>query len=103
MLDYIPDFAFKVRMNPAEARRVEELESVIWVGFYHPAYKLSPDLKRNGTQIYTVRLERGSDAGPARVAIAKNGARVLAHKDNMLKVAADSAQLEAIARVLDVA
>jgi PKD repeat protein/subtilisin family serine protease len=103
ILDYIPDFAFKVRMNPAEARQVEELESVTWVGFYHPAYKLSPDLKRNGTHIYTVRLERSSDFGSARAAIAKSGAKVLAHEGSMLKVAANSTQLEAIARVLDVA
>jgi hypothetical protein len=98
ILHYIPDFAFKVKMNPAQARQVEELESVAWVGFYHPAYKLSPKLKRNGTQIYTVRIERNADVGLARAAIAKSGARVLAHKRNILEVAADSAQLEAIAR-----
>jgi len=103
ILDYIPDFAFKVRMNPAEARQVEELESVTWVGFYHPAYKLSPDLKRNGTHVYTVRIERSGDVELARTAIVQSGARVLDHKGGILKVAADSAQLEAIARVLDVA
>ena len=103
ILHYIPDFAFKVRMTPAEARQVKELESVTWVGLYHPAYKLSQDLKRNGTHFYTVRLEQGGDVGSARAAIAKSGARVLAHKGSILKVAANSAQLEAIARVLDVA
>jgi len=103
ILHYIPDFAFKMKMKPAQARQVEQLESVAWVGFYHPAYKLSPKLKRNGTQIYTVRIERNADVGLARAAIAKSGARVLAHKKNILKVAADSAQLEAVAQVLDVA
>ena len=49
ILDYIPDFAFKVRMTPAQAHQVKELESVTWVGLFHPAYKLSVDLKRNGT------------------------------------------------------
>jgi PKD repeat protein len=103
ILHYVPDFAFKVRMKPFQMRQVEELESVAWVGLFHPAYKLSPYLKRDGTQIYTVRIEQGSDVGAARTAIAKSGATVLAHKRNILEVSADSAQLEAIARVLDVA
>jgi hypothetical protein len=103
ILNYIPDFAFKVRMNPAQAQDVEKLNNVNWVGLFQPAYKLSPDLKRDGTHIYTVRIERGGDIGSARAAIAKSGATVLAHKRNILKVAADSAQMEAIARVLDVA
>ena len=103
ILDYIPDFAFKVRMTPEEALEVKELESVTWVGLYQPAYKLSADLKRNGTQMYTVRIERSADVEAARAAIAKSGAKVLSHKGNILKVTADSTQLEAIARVLDVA
>jgi PKD repeat protein len=103
ILHYIPDFAFKVRMKPVQARQVKQLESVAWIGFYHPAYKLSPNLKRNGTKIYTVRIERSADVGLARAAIAKSGAKVLAHKKNILKVAANPAQLEAVARVLDVA
>ena len=103
LLDYIPDFAFKVRMTPAQARQVQELETVVWVGLYQPAYKLSPELKRNGTHVYTVRLERNSDVESARAAIARSGVQVLAHKGSILKVAADSAQVDAIARVLDVA
>ena len=44
LLGYIPDYAFKVRMNPGQARRVQRLDSVAWTGFYHPAYKISPHL-----------------------------------------------------------
>jgi hypothetical protein len=65
LLDYIPDFAFKVRMNPAQARRVEQLGNVAWVGVFHPAYKLNPNLNRNGAHLYAVRIERGADAGQA--------------------------------------
>src|SRR5262245_47908840 len=32
LLDYVPDFAFKVRMNPAQAARVEKVAGVAWVG-----------------------------------------------------------------------
>ena len=29
-------------MNPGQARKVEQLDSVAWVGLFHPAYKLDP-------------------------------------------------------------
>ncbi|HEX8682241.1 MAG TPA: S8 family serine peptidase [Ardenticatenaceae bacterium] len=103
LLDYIPDFAFKVRMNPAQARRAESLPGVAWVGLFQPAYKLSPNLVRDGVHLYRVRVERGADGGLTRAAIAATGTEVLRHEGNVLLVAADSAQVEAIAQVLDVA
>lgn len=103
LLAYIPDFAFKARMNPAEAARIERLGSVAWVGLFQPAYKLSPDLVRDGTHLYRVRVERGADAGQATAAIAQAGAQVLDRQESILLVAADAAQLTAIAQVLDVA
>jgi len=103
LLDYVPEFAFKVRMTPAQARQVERLGSVAWVGLFHPAYKLSPSLVRDGTHLYTVRVERGANASLAAAAVARSGAQVLAREGNILLVAADSAQLDAIAQVLDVA
>jgi serine protease AprX len=104
LLGYIPDFAFKVRMNPAQAARVENLNSVAWVGLFQPAYKLSPDLAREGTNLYRVRVERGADAGLTMAAVVQSGAQVLRGQgSNILLVAADSGQLDAIAQVLDVA
>jgi hypothetical protein len=103
LLDYVPDFAFKVRMNPAEARRVAQLGNVAWVGVFQPAYKLSPSLKRDGAALYSVRIERGADAGRATAAIAQANAQVLSRQGNFLVVGANAAQLDAIAQVLDVA
>ena len=40
LLDYVPDFAFKARLTPEAAARVAALDSVAWVGLFHPAYKL---------------------------------------------------------------
>jgi hypothetical protein len=102
-LAYVPDFAFKVRMVPGLIPQIQRLEPVTWVGAFHPAYKLSPELALGGARPYTVRVERGADAGQATAAIARSGARVLSRDDNILTVAADAAQVEAIARVLDVA
>ncbi|HYN88438.1 MAG TPA: S8 family serine peptidase, partial [Ardenticatenaceae bacterium] len=103
VLDYIPDFAFKVRMNPAEARRVAQVGSVAWVGLFHPAYKLSPTVARDGTHLYKVRVERGVDAGLTTAAIQSSGAQVVRRDGNILVVAANSVQLDGIAHVVDVA
>ncbi len=103
ILDYLPDFAFKVRMNPAQARRAGELTDVALVDIFQPAYKLSPDLVRSGTQMYVVQVERGADFGLAHAAIAASGAQVISRDGGVLVVAANPDQLDAIANVIDVA
>ena len=103
VLDYIPDFAFKVRMTPAQARLVKRLAPVVWVGIFQPAFKLSPDLRRDGMGLYRVRLERGADRALALAALRATGAQVMRSSGDLLLVAADGALLEAIARVIDVA
>ena len=103
ILDYVPDFAFKVRMTPPQAAQVERLGSVVWVGLFHPAYKLGPEVARNGARPYTVRIERGANAVAAQAAIAATGAQILTRDGSFVDVTATSAQLDAIARVLDVA
>ena len=50
-----------------------------------------------------MRVERGADAGLATAAVARSGAQVLSRDGSYLLVAADTSQLTAIARVLDVA
>lgn len=103
ILDYVPDFAFKVRMTPPQAARVGQLASVVWVGLFHPAYKLGPEIARNGARPYTVRIERGADVAATHAAIAALGVEVHKRDGSVLEVTASSAQLDAIARVLDVA
>jgi serine protease AprX len=103
LLDYVPDFAFKVRMTPAQAKEIEGLSSVVWVGLFHPGYKLDPALTRDDTRPYTVRVERGASVAAAAAAISATGAQVLQREGLFMTVAASSAQLDAIAHVLDVA
>lgn len=67
LLEYIPDFAFKVRMNPAQAARVAALGDVAWVGIFQPAYKLSPKLDMDGSNLVRVRVERGPEFWPSAV------------------------------------
>ncbi len=103
LLGYLPDFAFKARMTPAAGRAVEELDEVAWVGLFHPAYKLHPRLTRDGAKLYWVRIEAGADADLAAAEIEDTGAEVTRAQGRTLVVAADAAQLDAVAGVLDVA
>lgn len=103
LLDYIPEFAFKVRMTPAQAKLVERLSNVVWVGIFHPAFKLNPNLIRDGQHLYRVRVERGIPVGPAAIAIGRMGIEVQELGSNVLLILADSDKLDAIAKILDVA
>jgi len=103
LLGYIPDFAYKVRMNPAQAARVSDLESVAWVGLFQPAYKISPGVNLDGLNLLRVQIERGADAGQATAAIARSGATILDRSDTLLLVGASADQLRDIAHELDVA
>ena len=104
ILDYMPDFAFKVRMNPAIANRVGQLRFVSAVTAFQSAFKLGTDLKRDGeTNVYLVRIERGSDFGLVRSLVARTGAEILGFDGEMMVVAANGSLVDAIAAVDDVA
>src|SRR5689334_18446159 len=103
LLGYIPDNAYKVRMTPEQAQQLAGMANVGWVGAFHPAYKLDTDLKRGGMHLYQALSERGADRAQAAAALAGTGALVLDGSSDSLLVAADTAQLDAIASVPDVA
>ncbi len=103
LLEYIPDYAFKVRMSPAQADRVGRLQAVSWVGLFHPAYKLSPGLAASGVNLYGVRIERGADVASARAALQALGGKIVRGPAEQLVVQANAGQLNAIARITDVA
>jgi len=111
-LDYLPDFAFKVRMNPAIASRVAKLNFVSGVTAYRPEFKFGSSLTRDGqVRLYRVRIERGSDFNAVRDLIAQSGAQTIGvenivesdFQSDTLVVAANSALLNVIAQVDDVA
>jgi serine protease AprX len=103
VLEYLPDFAFKVRMTPELAAQLQAQANVNWVGLFQPAFKLSPELATDGQQLYRVRVENGADATAAAQAIAATGAQVLAQEGSALTIAAAATQLGGVAHVLDVA
>ncbi|MEZ4512852.1 MAG: S8 family serine peptidase [Chloroflexota bacterium] len=103
-LGYVPDYAFKVRLDAAQVSRVQSLANVAWVGDFQPAYKISSQIERDGSsRLYRVRVEQGVDAGFTAGTIAQVGAQILRRDGNMLLVAATGGQLTAVAHVSDVA
>ena len=104
VLDYIPDFAFKVRMNPAIANRVGQNSFVRSVVAFQPEFKFGTDLKREGEMnVYRVRAERGADYGLVRSLVARTGAEILGFEEDIMVVAANGSFVDAIAAVDDVA
>jgi serine protease AprX len=102
LLDYIPDYAFKVRMTPEAAAELRGLDITSYVGLFHPYYAVSPELV-DGRQAAAVRVERGGSRADVEAAAAAAGADLLGAEGEQLIVGGDRAQLERIARALDVA
>ena len=100
--EYVPEFAFKVRMNRAAAARVRRLPFVAWVGAYHPAYKLGPELARDRRRAFVVRLSRGANRADTEAALAAAGIQTLQSDGSVLLLSADASDLDAIARIQDV-
>jgi hypothetical protein len=104
VLDYMPDFAFKVRMNPGIANRVRQLNFVSNVIPFQSQFKFGTDLRRDGElNVYRVRIERGSDFGLVRSLVARTGAQILSFEEDIMIVAANGSFVDAIAAVDDVA
>src|SRR5210317_2163179 len=90
LLEYIPDFAFKARMNPGQARKVAEQDAVSWVGIFQPAFKLRPGmLDAESEQLYRVRVHRGAEAALARSQVLATGARLFGGSGESFVVRAD--------------
>lgn len=103
LLDYIPDYAFKVRATVEQAAAISQLKSVIYLGAWQPGYKFGSDVQRGAVRIYRIRLERGSPVQSNLDSIRATGAQLLSEPARLVYAAADSAQLAAIARIPDVA
>lgn len=102
LLAYLPDFAFKARMTHAQANAVEAVLGVDAVEPFPSDLKLARSLRTGGPGLYSVRVERGGDVAGTANAIARLGGVASASGDR-LTVAIASGQLQAIARIADVA
>jgi hypothetical protein len=51
ILGYIPEYTYLLHMAPEVKNSIEEQTFVRWIGIYHPAYKLEPDLLSKHGQV----------------------------------------------------
>ena len=79
IFDYIPQFAFVVKMDNQSKRAVQAMDSVRWIGIYQPGYRIAPDLmgmlsEKEGRAIKViVSVFKGEDASVLRVAMERLG------------------------------
>lgn len=81
--DYIPKFAFLVKMNYKTHKTVREMDAVRWVGIYQPGYRIAPDLlvaiqkKENRPITIIVSVFRGENVSYLITEIKHLGAEIL--------------------------
>lgn len=91
-------------MNPGVANRVRQLGFVSDVIPFQSQFKLGADLRRDGElNVYSIRIEKGSNFGQVRSLIARTGAQILSFEEDVMIVAANGSFVDAIAAVDDVA
>ena len=79
ILDYLPEFAFVVKMDNQSLRAVEAMDSVRWIGIYQPGYRIAPDLmgmlseKADRPIKVMVSVFKGEDASALRGAMERLG------------------------------
>ena len=76
-LDYLPNYAFIVRMSQAVALIVKDSSFIHFVGLYHPAYKIDPYLiGKSGIFDITITTHKGEPLDNARRFIEVNGGAI---------------------------
>ncbi len=54
VMNYLHNYAYRVRMTREQAKDVEDLDFVDWVGLYHPEYKIQPGLELGTVNIMLI-------------------------------------------------
>ncbi|MEF8874574.1 MAG: S8 family serine peptidase [Candidatus Thermoplasmatota archaeon] len=52
IVNYIPNYAYHVRMTPDMKKEISELEFVDWVGYFHPGYKIDAEIEPGEVEVY---------------------------------------------------
>lgn len=109
---YLPDHAYVVRMDAANAALVRGLNAVRWVGAYHAAFRLEPELRaaldagslEAAAQYHIVVVDKHRDKPNLAAKILALGGRVVSEQTGSLlfTVALDGNQLAKAAQLDEV-
>lgn len=99
VLDYLPDYAYVVRLPGKDTSALARLPGARWTGELLPAYRLSPDLwEAGGPLTLTLQLFPGeSPAAVTQIAGVQVLEQASTHWQTTLRITADSSTLPALA------
>lgn len=98
ILAYIPDYAYRVRLEGVPLEQLRRLPGVLWVGPYRPSYRLSPELA--SAQGRAWRVELAEDGAKAVLeALPALGLRLIGHEGRSLVLEGERGQVAALARL----
>jgi serine protease AprX len=103
LLDYLPPFAFRARVAPADVGNLRALPFVTRVTPYPTDAKVTRARSGAGEQLFVVRLDRDRDAATLAGALTGRGVRVARSGAATLMIAARFEQLRAVAATPGVA
>uniref|UniRef100_A0A7V1EJ49 Peptidase S8/S53 domain-containing protein n=1 Tax=candidate division WOR-3 bacterium TaxID=2052148 RepID=A0A7V1EJ49_UNCW3 len=103
VLGYIPDYAYIVKMEKYQKELISQKSFINWIGLWHPAYKIHPELKnRAGLYKATILVYDTEDLADIVSKITSTGARILDASEVVSKLVVaeiSSAHLEALANI----
>jgi hypothetical protein len=116
IFDYLPDFAFIVKMDSETVAAAESMKKVRWVRIYQPANKIEPTLAKalaaddvssfSAAGEFMVTVFKGEDPEAIAQQIEQAGAEVLdvtgSDFSTKLRVRTDLDNLEAVAQIIGV-
>jgi hypothetical protein len=105
IFDYIPQFAFLVKMGQQALTSVKAMDSVRWVGIYQPGYRIAPDLmseleeEENQSIDLLVSIFKGEDISILRSRLESMGGENIevAPGEEKIKLVISSNRIDAIA------
>ena len=104
-MEYIPDFAFLVRATPETADKAAHQDHVRWVGPFHAAYRISPELIHSTAAMRVrVRLFPGEPRSPIEAEIKSAAGKIRsAERDDSLEADLSPQAIRRVARQRGVA
>ena len=107
IFEYIPQFAFLVKMDSLSRRRIEAMDAVRWLGIYQPGYRIAPDLmsqleeKEDQSIELLVSIFKGEDISILRSRLEGLGGESIevAPGEEKIKLAISSNRIDDLARL----